>query len=891
MSSRLDHLEKAGFSLVMSLIFISLLSVLVVGFLTSMRVEVFSADAALQAAKSSNMAQAATDMAIARLQYATGTYTPSMSIWASQPGQILMATRSSTTSSFSGWQRVDLHSGASTSTDANIVADLNRGTSYLVTRSASRMPVCWIYVRKDGTLETTGGTSVPAYNALNPLVGRFAYWVDDECARVNLNTAATRATSSLSLWGSAAQVNLKVFGSTMSDTVITALGQYRTGVTGHYLHTLRDARVISPALSDLVDNDAFSLTVNSQAPELNLFGEPRIVLTTQKSLAGNAPFLDILTSDNSDPGRHQALDASKVQRLVSTLSQILCRTDWPVVTGSSFAVKFTPVLPQQIAVNIIEYVRAKESKEGIIEAIRGAPVGTTGFLFNNATISNTVMGNSRGPRYTEMAYFIKPHSTSTPSALRFYMIIRAEVHLPKYTNLPSIDLNSLTMSGSISLWPNPVYYNNDKFLWIRARINNGTPGAANTAFVVNGGSSTMLPGEYRVIEATTNWFSLGDKSPGVPYTIADISKIWPNLAMMRDDFNGRVAYSTLDGSISYTYSSSLLESQPWPSFEVDDPALSTGNGNWASTGTNPTFGAKPNIPIRTLNTSTTVPGAQQDMDAFGLTNIGMQFPAPAFTLSNPLGVVESVAELGYIHTGMTSLNGKQGVPWRTLRLQPKTDTATLPDWLLLDMFTVPKLHWKNDQKASTEPTSSSAFSYYYQPEMASSPTSSKQRIGGVLNVNSLITPAFPSGTGTLTRTAPLKAAFLGVYTDAASTTTLSAVDAISTNIANRTLAGSGSRYGFLVTDPLISRGQIAELAGVADGLEESENKLRGAIDTLTSRSSTFRVFSIGQAIMQSSAGSITVMGEKRVETVVERVVNDTEQNVKIRPISSQTPKS
>ena len=60
------------------------------------------------------------------------------------------------------------------------------------------MPVQWLYVLRDGSMvsptsatttsATFGGTTVPT--ASNPIVGRVAFWTDDECAKVNLNTAS-----------------------------------------------------------------------------------------------------------------------------------------------------------------------------------------------------------------------------------------------------------------------------------------------------------------------------------------------------------------------------------------------------------------------------------------------------------------------------------------------------------------------------------------------------------------------------------------------------------------------------------------------------------------------------------------------------------------------------
>ncbi|MDB6138456.1 MAG: Verru Chthon cassette protein [Verrucomicrobiaceae bacterium] len=58
------------------------------------------------------------------------------------------------------------------------------------------MPVRWIYQRRNGSLAVIGpdgnftpSTTVPS----NPVVSRFAYWVDDESCKVNINTASEGA--------------------------------------------------------------------------------------------------------------------------------------------------------------------------------------------------------------------------------------------------------------------------------------------------------------------------------------------------------------------------------------------------------------------------------------------------------------------------------------------------------------------------------------------------------------------------------------------------------------------------------------------------------------------------------------------------------------------------
>ena len=56
------------------------------------------------------------------------------------------------------------------------------------------MPVAWMYVLSDGQIivPATSGSAVelPGSSATNPVVGRIAFWVDDETCKLNINTSA-----------------------------------------------------------------------------------------------------------------------------------------------------------------------------------------------------------------------------------------------------------------------------------------------------------------------------------------------------------------------------------------------------------------------------------------------------------------------------------------------------------------------------------------------------------------------------------------------------------------------------------------------------------------------------------------------------------------------------
>ncbi len=66
--------------------------------------------------------------------------------------------------------------------------------------NAAPMPVKWLYLLADGTVQvpTSGSGSmavVAAATAANPIVGRIAFWTDDETCKININTASVGMAS------------------------------------------------------------------------------------------------------------------------------------------------------------------------------------------------------------------------------------------------------------------------------------------------------------------------------------------------------------------------------------------------------------------------------------------------------------------------------------------------------------------------------------------------------------------------------------------------------------------------------------------------------------------------------------------------------------------------
>jgi Tfp pilus assembly protein PilX len=72
----------------------------------------------------------------------------------------------------------------------------NAAYSPSATNNQAAMPVRWLYVLRNGAMvpaaasATPGTVTVSGASSANPIVGRVAYWTDDETCKVNVNTAA-----------------------------------------------------------------------------------------------------------------------------------------------------------------------------------------------------------------------------------------------------------------------------------------------------------------------------------------------------------------------------------------------------------------------------------------------------------------------------------------------------------------------------------------------------------------------------------------------------------------------------------------------------------------------------------------------------------------------------
>ena len=88
------------------------------------------------------------------------------------------------------------------------------------------------------------------------------------------------------------------------------------------------------------------------------------------------------------------------------------------------------------------------------------------------------------------------------------------------------------------------------------------------------------------------------------------------------------------------------------------------------------------------------------------------------------------------------------------------------------------------------------------------------------------------------------------------------------NILAGTRAANGRPALLGSSGLLASVGELAEIRGVSDTGEQSEENLRLIASQATTQSRTFRVFAVGESISQAPSGQITVHASRTVEALL-----------------------
>ncbi len=224
---------ERGFALVIILSAIVLLLALVVGFFSRVQSEIQSSSSYQSAESARNLSDYAVNLVLTQIKAGTAGVDASGNplAWASQPGAIrTFDTSGNLTSVYKLYSSPTMVASAinpgaeatvlnTWSASPALFSDLNEplnGQYPILDPSAAGvvkgfsitgapvamgagantapMPSHWLYVLKDGQIVAPTGSgntaNVTGATADNPIIGRVAFWTDDETSKININTAA-----------------------------------------------------------------------------------------------------------------------------------------------------------------------------------------------------------------------------------------------------------------------------------------------------------------------------------------------------------------------------------------------------------------------------------------------------------------------------------------------------------------------------------------------------------------------------------------------------------------------------------------------------------------------------------------------------------------------------
>jgi hypothetical protein len=262
--------------------------------------------------------------------------------------------------------------------------------------------------------------------------------------------------------------------------------------------------------------------------------------------------------------------------------------------------------------------------------------------------------------------------------------------------------------------------------------------------------------------------------------------------------------------------------------EVDDPAVNDTFNQWTPSSGNGTLGS--------LND----PSVYKPMD--GTVPTGGLPPSKAVMSGKPM---QSLGELGYIHL--------PGVKWKYLTLQPNAVPGVIPDWAMLDLFTVGNTAIPNDVVT-----------------------------GGRININSFINTAV-AATPSQPRLVPLEALLKSLSGVIAFPLATVAHQIYNDDDITAPIARLTDPYGMKFVFDTI--GEICEINSLMpSGTPKEADKeiaIRRLGNLITVRSNTFTIWVIAQSIKEPTGlagqsigmfqpGTDLITGEVRAKAVVER---------------------
>jgi len=227
----------------------------------------------------------------------------------------------------------------------------------------------------------------------------------------------------------------------------------------------------------------------------------------------------------------------------------------------------------------------------------------------------------------------------------------------------------------------------------------------------------------------------------------------------------------------------------------------------------------------------------------------------------------SAFELGQVHTGLQ---------WRTLHLhsQKSNEIGVIPDWAFLDVFAVTNAYVPVSTRINVNSLPHPALSEGLQPTTAVAQGLSRAGTYASL-LSGFVAANSPASAQVLLNGALTNA---GLISSPAASFASNQIGPIATNIATVAFTASNTWRTTRLTLPGFPAGtfgtlaELAEVAGVSDGnmlKSEKEQRFRVLYESMAPYSDTFTIYSIGQAVEVVPGAPLNILGEARTRTQVQ----------------------
>jgi hypothetical protein len=933
-----SHSRKdRGAALVLTLAILVIATILVVGFVASMRTERQAAASMANNMNAAIIAQAAIDHATSILDknipqpVPPGGSIANPTNWIINPG--LLTTVKGTNTPV----QIPLSSNpsaayASTNQDAELNVPLISGGGYTILPTSDSMRVAWISVVKDPTI---------AAGSTNQISARYAFWMDDETAKININTAygkpgtldftkltpGTIAVNSATYpLGHPSSVNLDIFTGVDQATLATAVGQQNGLPNIDSIKTY----ITSGSPDTFLGLNKFSLTTSSRSPEFNVFGKPRLYfLRSIVSQTLGYPMFQYFRDKDAPPyfpadENAQASDRHSTYYAAAAISGYLNRNDWPGMPARSFVDKWggnaaAQREADQVAWNLLSLgsfaagdFTGSSASGHYYELANAANAGETGFVSINKPNKDPVVGSLSNkaivPAFplgliNEVSVVISPES---------------------YTIADGSQKYRLHVSLNIELWLPPGYPTFDfaqspttiAMTYLRIQATQAAPGTANALqedakyvdrsaspndngirkLWISNNTGTINPGQYLTLSTilpcyVRNTAGFSDGAVG--------AEDFASSGMITLNFRMRLFSLTTQSGTKRTY-------QLVPVWDTHDPGTTAAPTTWdpPPPATPPACLAPPaddpkdyiefafQLDPSSFSSGEVITRSLEVADPRlgGLARVWQQAPhfaEPSTQNADTMGAINNAttaagydtkkiafADLG--QTGLTSSHPSTGfLSFVPTGMQRGLPGSTLKFQPSASSSELPD--WLLLDLVAPSVTASNYTTMSYMNSTA-----------GMINVNGQLNPS----VGTFSRWQPLQALFEnmpGVSGNSAPSTVVK-------NILNHTTTGTD----FGATGVYDYPGEICEITGVADSGATDWDKevlIRNMASSLTTKSNVFSVWGVAQTVKKNpantnaanqgkfetkaggAAADDVVTGEKRFEAILERYVWPGKDNI------------